>query len=59
LSWKSVDSPPTEEGYFWLWDAMFSMADLVFMSPHEWASIDPDYTHWMYDGESPEEPEGP
>lgn len=60
--WKSIEQPPqegTDEGYYWLWDSKDQIARLYYISPDMWPIIDLDFTHWMYDGESPEPPEGP
>lgn len=62
--WKTFDELPDplvlqEGGYFWLWDDAFEEANIYFLNHETWFGIDPDFTHWMYDGESPEPPEGP
>jgi len=65
MSWKliSEESPAFENDqdglYFWLWDETFKETNLYFIGADMWPFIDPDFTHWMYDGESAEPPLSP
>lgn len=66
MSWKPVRGGEwvwawTRTGYLWVYDSMFDTVDLVYVGSGDvfLDDLDPDYTHWMYDGESSEEPSPP
>lgn len=58
MSWrKRSEEEIPDETHVWLYDKMFD--EIEWLYTWDGSMLDPDYTHWMYDEESPDEPSRP
>jgi hypothetical protein len=62
MSWKTIDRDflSSYTGYYWLYDSRCEEVVLAYLGNYvNPLTIDPDYTHWMADMESSEDPDPP